>query len=901
MMRIALIVLWVGLLVPCICYGQGETSNWYFGNGAGITFNSDGSVTPVTKGKLDTFEGCAAISNSFGELLFYTDGIIVYDRDDQVMQNGNNLFGDSSSTQSALIVPKPGDPDVFLIFTVDTSTFENDPDLGLNYSVVDISLNNGKGAVTQKNIPLLQDCSEKIAAVVKNCSDESIWLVTFASIDGLTDTFNTFHAFEINTSGVISPSIKTTFADTAILDPRGYLKIAPDGTKIANANMSEGLYVYDFDATSGKLSNQENIFISGSNKAPYGIEFSPSSQYLYVHASNDMFAQTGHRSSLLQYDMLSSDISESQEIIDTRDIYRGALQLGDNGKIYRTTAENYFTGTPFLSVINNPNQQGDAANYEHESISLNGKNATQGLPPFIQSFFNKVALINMPDGTTTSAVSICAGRPVTLSAEIVLGATYIWEKDGQLIINTGNTLQIPSATDTDSGKYRLTIQPQDPSKCPIVGEALVQVEALPQTSSLLLEQCDADENNLDGLTIFDLEQVSKGEDFNITFYETVQDQTNGLAIAKPDRYFNTNSFTQTLYYSVTNELGCSNTGTITLRVNPPSVNPNALNPIILCDTTSEDSELLGIIDLSNLEQEQYSGLEVAFYSNLIDASLEDNPLEDNYISAAATIYVRIENDNQCQSIEIIDFIVKPLPELSLENSYQVCSDGEALIVDATSGYSSYTWYKTEDSQISKIGTSQQIAISTSGSYRLEVGMAYENNGQSTNCTAFKDFVVTQSNKALFKEINIEDFSNNNTIMVMVSGAGDYEFSLDGENYQNTSLFNSVEPGFFTVFARDKKGCGISDKDIAVLGYPKFFTPNGDGSNDKWQLIGASKDMVAGNIFIYDRFGRLLKQLDADSQGWDGSFVGQMLPAADYWFVVSLEGEREVKGHFTLKR
>lgn len=901
MTRIASIILLIGLLFPTHSFGQGETSNWYFGNGAGITFNNDGSVTPKTNGKLDTFEGCATISDSFGDLLFYTDGIIVYDRNHEVMQNGGNLLGDPSSTQSALIVPKPGNPDIFFIFTVDTSAFQNDPDRGLNYSVVDVSLNNGKGAVTQKNIPLLNDCSEKIAAVVKDCSDQSIWLLTFASIGGTSDKFNTFHAFEINTTGVILPSIKTTFEDIAIEDPRGYLKISPDGTKLVNANMSEGLFVYDFNAATGKLSNQENVFISGSNKAPYGIEFSPSSQYLYVHASNDIFAETGHRSSLLQYDIQSSDISESQEIIDTRPIYRGALQLGNNGKIYRTNAKSYFNGSPFLSVINNPNQKGDATNYVHEAISLNGKKATQGLPPFIQSFFNKIALIKEPDGTSSSVLSICAGEQVTLEVEIVSGATYIWEKDGQPIINSGNTFQIPSVTDADSGKYRLTIQPQDPSDCPIIGEALIEVGALPQTSSLSLIQCDVDENILDGFTVFDLEQASNGKKFSFTFYETLQDQTNGTNIQNPETYSNTQAFTQTLFYSVTNELGCSSSGDITLLINPAAVIPNNTSPIGICNDNQGSLTLSGTIDLDVLRQEKFTGLEVAFYATLSDAALEDNVLEGNFSTSNTTIFLRLEDGNQCQSIETIDFIINPLPVVSLENSYQVCSDGEALIIDAPSGFDSYTWYKTDEGQISEIGSLPQIIITSDGNYSLEVSTVYENGGQSNRCTVNTDFVVIQSNRATFGEVNVEDFSNNNTIMAIVSGEGNYEFSLDDENYQDASFFENIEPGFYTVFARDKNGCGISEKEIVVLGFPKFFTPNGDGFNDTWQLIGAGTDMVDGFISVYDRFGKLLKQLDANGKGWDGNFVGQMLPASDYWFIVSLEGGREVKGHFALKR
>jgi len=901
MTRIAVIILLLGLLFPTHFFGQGETSNWYFGNGAGVTFNNDGTVTAVTNGKLDTFEGCATISDSFGDLLFYTDGILVYDKDHVLMQNGDGLLGDPSSAQSALIVPKPGNPDIFFIFTVDTSAFENDPDRGLNYSVVDVSLNNGKGAVTQKNIPLLADCSEKIAAVVKDCSDQSIWLLTLASFQGTSNVFDTFHAFEINTSGVVQSSVKTTFNDLNVEDPRGYLKVSPDGKKIASANMSSGLYTYDFDATTGKLSDQENIFISGSNKAPYGVEFSPSSQYLYVHASNDVFAETGHRSSLLQYDMQSSNISNSQEIIDTRPIYRGSLQLGDNGKIYRTTAISYFVGTPYLSVINNPNQKGDAANYQHEAITLDGKRATQGLPPFIQSFFNKISLVKNVDGTSSSSLSICAGEPILLEANAIVGATYLWEKDGQPITNSTNSLQIPLSNNADSGKYRLTIQTADPSDCPIIGEALIEVAPLPETSALILEQCDVDENNSDGFTMFDLNQARNGQAFDIVFFETVQDQGTSNFIVNPEAYVNTSAFTQTLYYFATNELGCSDFGEITLIVNSKVVEESTISPVMICEDDDENQSLEGTIDIDILQQEQFRGLEVAFYSSLTDASLEDNELEGIFKTSSTTIYVRIENDNQCQVIESIAILVNPHPEISLEDSYQVCSDGEPLVIDSSDSFDNYTWYKIEGNQFSEIGFSPQVSISSAGTYRLEASIVYENNGKSVVCTSSQDFEVTQSNRAMFTEINIEDLSDSNTIMAVVSGDGDYEFSLDGEIYQDDPLFENIDPGFYIVFAQDKKGCGISEKEVAVLGFPKFFTPNGDGTNDTWQLIGASKDMISGSISIHDRYGRLLKQLDSNSQGWDGSFLGQTLPASDYWFRISLLDGRELTGHFALKR
>ena len=119
------------LLVFAMAYGQDETANWYFGRGAGLQFNNDGSVTPLTDGKITTEEGCASISDKSGNLLFYTDGITVYNKSHEIMLNGTGLYGDPSSTQSAIIVPDPADRNLFYIFTVDTSIREGDPDFGL--------------------------------------------------------------------------------------------------------------------------------------------------------------------------------------------------------------------------------------------------------------------------------------------------------------------------------------------------------------------------------------------------------------------------------------------------------------------------------------------------------------------------------------------------------------------------------------------------------------------------------------------------------------------------------------------------------------------------------------------------------------------------------------------------
>ncbi|CAN0600197.1 unnamed protein product [Laminaria digitata] len=139
------------------------------------------------------------------------------------------------------------------------------------------------------------------------------------------------------------------------------------------------------------------------------------------------------------------------------------------------------------------------------------------------------------------------------------------------------------------------------------------------------------------------------------------------------------------------------------------------------------------------------------------------------------------------------------------------------------------------------------------------------------------------------------------VEVEVSGDGDYEYSIDGINYQNEPRFDNVESGFYTVLVRDKNGCGMSEREISVIGFPKFFTPNGDGANDTWQIIGANKNFGDQIIHIFDRYGKLVKQISTSTIGWDGSMNGQLLPSSDYWFRITMNDGKEFKGHFSLKR
>ncbi len=902
MKKIITITIWCCFALPTLLLSQSEASNWYFGNGAGITFNDDGSVTSKNDGQLNTFEGCATISDPDGQLLFYTDGIVVYNQDHEVMQNGNNLNGDPSSTQAAIIVPKPLDPDIFYIVTVDTKITETDVDTGLNYSTVDITQNNGRGAVIEKNINLLADCSEKLAAVVKDCSDESVWLITLATPDGSTGLFNTFHAFEINDIGFSTNSVKSTFNSIYIEDPRGYLKFSNDGTKMACANVKSGFFMYDFDAQTGVVSNQNEINLPGTSNFAYGLEFSPNSRFLYVHSSNDLQQSPDHFSSLFQLDLTAPDLSDSAILIDSRPIYRGALQLGDNGKIYRTIANSYFNGTPFLGVINNPDLKGVAANYQHNAISLGNNLATQGLPPFVQSFFNKIDLIvDEETDTKLSRIELCQGDGFKLEADYIPNATYHWTKDGEAFENPlNNIFEITNTVANDAGKYRLEVISSNALDCPLIGEAQILITEPIPFSSIELTTCDQDTDSEDGFTVFNLPEAVPNGNYTVSFFESIEDRTNGIQIENPNNYTNITSVSQKIYFKTESPAGCASFGEINLKVIPVVISQSAFRTVLGCDIDLTDETQLGSFDLNKLQTEAYPNQNISFYSSLEELMLQQNPLSNEFTTENTTLYIRIENENQCHSVEFLDLIVNPLPPLEYENNELVCTNGEPLFLSAPEGYNQYTWYNLDNNQIVEIATGIETSVTNGGTYRLEVSNQYGNIGNTIYCSTYTDFTIRESNQAIFQGIDITNNLENNSVVVMVSGEGDYDYSIDGQVYQDDPIFDNIDGGTYTVFVRDINGCGIAEKEIYVLGYSKFFSPNGDGKNDIWQVKGIDDNRDA-SITIFDRYGKLLAQFSTANSYWDGTFNGVNLPASDYWFKIAFNNGEEFNGHFALIR
>ncbi|RKE92378.1 T9SS type B sorting domain-containing protein [Ichthyenterobacterium magnum] len=1086
---------------------QSEASNWYFGNGAGIQFNQDLGTVTNDFGSIDTFEGCASISDEDGNLLFSTDGIKVYGSNHQLMPNGDDLYGDPSSSQSAIIIPKPDHPNIYYVFTVGTlNNTEGNPNLGLNYSEVDMTLNNGLGDVTVKNVNLLRYCSEKISAVSKDCTTNSIWVVALASRSRLTTTGNgldTFHAFEVTNQGVNPESVRTRFINPNVLDPRGYLKLSPDGSKLASANITEGLFLYDFDKETGELSNEQELLIYSANDSPYGIEFSPNSQFLYVHAYNNVNVQgeddvpENHFSSLVQYDLSvpSIEINETQVTIDERQLYRGALQLGPDGRIYRALSATYNEGLPHLGVIKNPNLAGLACNYTHNAVDLEIAQSTQGLPPFISSFFyTQIDIIR--NGISDINLSLCSNDTYTLIGEDIPGATYTWSLDDIPLAENDFDLDI-----TQGGHYKLLIDPNN-GECLIEGEAFVayfdtpvanqpnnievcdndndsiysfdltsqddsilgiqdamiynvhyfesQQDAIdnvneinglynnisnPQeifvridlerntdcydTTSFFIEVfntpianlisdfsiCENDINNTDGQTNIDLSSLNltvlNGQNSlnnTITYHSSQDDASNGVN-PLPYNYFNVTPFEETIFVRIENNLktDCFNTTSFTVTINPipqvfdasliqcdedgdsdgitvfnlnqvsntisgnepdktviyylsyndanNNINPinssyytNVSNPqtiytrvvdnltgcissniseltlevsttsvrdisIVICDDdgVSDGTYNFNLNDISvDILNNLPLNLGLVFYETYENALLEVNPLATNFTNTTPynqTIYARVENANACFGISEVQLTVLELPNIETEHQTIYCLNTfpelltltGGIIDDLPSNYY-YNWSTGE--------TTSEILINQPGTYTVRVT-------NTDGCFKDRTITVLPSNIATFTNIEVTDASSNNTITVFVTGEGIYQYAIDNPNgpYQDSNLFENVSYGFHTIYVRDiKNDCGTVDTQVSVIGFPKFFTPNGDDVNEHWQVKGISSQFQPNtDIFIFDRFGKLIAQLDPLGAGWDGTLNGYPLPANDYWFAVTLQDGRIFKSHFALKR
>lgn len=328
----------------------------------------------------------------------------------------------------------------------------------------------------------------------------------------------------------------------------------------------------------------------------------------------------------------------------------------------------------------------------------------------------------------------------------------------------------------------------------------------------------------------------------------------------------------------------------------------------LCDDADGVIDGMATFDTEFIEKDILNGqTDVAVYYFDDQGNALPSPLPSLFSTSSTSIRVELVStiNTSCVGVGSVDFNVLENPSFDLAQQGVLCLDETVLeleVKNPSENYS-YVWeHIDENNARTSVGTSSQITIDVGGTYTVTATTIGD-----IGCSTTKSIEVITSEFAKFdtNDIIMSGFSSQeNTVEIIIDnlGVGDYEYALDDSSFQDNPYFDLVRPGMRTVKVRDKNGCGVSSAQVGVVGYYKYFSPNNDGINDTWQILGLKTTFNSNSlVYIYDRYGRFLYQLSNADDFWDGTYQGQPLPADDYWFRLELEDGRIYSGHFSLMR
>ena len=702
-----LLVITIALLLPANSYAQKEYYNWIFGYHSGITFNTpDKNPIPLKYNPLYSLEGCASISDKNGNLLFYTDGDTVWNRSDSIMLNGTGLFGHWSSTQSAMIIKQPGNSNIYYIFTADQGGYFG-ANKGINYSVVDMNLDNSNGAITKKNIFLYQPATEKLIAIPHK-SNRGYWILSHEW------NSNKFKAYLFDKYGVSKyPVISSTGSvhqgtnDCSI----GYMKSSPDHSKIALAvTYNKYMEILDFDNQTGVVTNPLLLTNSAGYDGNYGLEFSPDSRKLYYQDTNSLFQ--------LNLNLSTSDslYNERIEICKMPKPYFKAMQLGPNGKIYIG-----YINYEFLSSIDKPDIIGTACGITHGAVktSLDNGFCLMGLPNCTEVLSGNQLFVTSDTICTSDTLKLFSylsgndtpksyswtgpngftsdlANPFILNATLSMAGNYQLEVTGELSkyydtcnvtiyekpttkISAPDTIKqcygsvvklnitkpdmyikykwstgetTPTINAAKTGKYSLTVE--NDNNCTNYSEVWVQYYNVPKVSiSANTTFCEND------TIILTAEPV----DSNYIYFWSTGETSKKITITKPGTYS----------VKVENSGGCTDSASVT--INPGlSANISASGPLVLCKG--------GILAL-------YSHPQGKNYTCLWSTG-ETTPNINVTVPGKYKVVITFNNNCKDSSEIIIGNGLAPVVSITPSGSTRFC-DGDSITLKAMAAGSVYKW------------------------------------------------------------------------------------------------------------------------------------------------------------------------------------------------------------------
>ncbi|WP_225034870.1 choice-of-anchor L domain-containing protein [Winogradskyella sp. SM1960] len=499
--------------------------------------------------------------------------------------------------------------------------------------------------------------------------------------------------------------------------------------------------------------------------------------------------------------------------------------------------------------------------------------------------------------------ALCEGETLELNAYQDGQNTYDWYRDGVLVQGAPGCGTCGSYTVTEPGTY--TVEVTLINNCVSYGEVVIEYAPAPVGVDSVLIECDSNQDGLTNYNLFNASFDLTNGNQNIYVSDFFLSETDALAnsnpITNPEAFQNTNPF-QIVYARIANQANCFDIAELELQTSN--------NSLIIPDLEACDGDITDgftTFDLSEIENSILNQIPVGatfqYYETEADALNGTNALSntfENTIPFTQTIYIKVSNNNQCFGISSANLNVLYTPLLKADETLIYCTNESqpltiygGVLNDLPNNYY-YEWQFN--------GTTTEVntlfyEVTEPGSYNVIVT---DPNG----CSSSRTISVLASETAILESVSVNGVAPNNTVTIAVSGNGDYEIALNDENgiYQDDFVFTNLPQGFHTVYIRDKNGCGTIEETISVLGFPKFFTPNGDEDNPTWQVIGTNEQYnQIESIQVFNRYGKLMTILTTTNRSWDGTLKGKPLPSDDYWYIATFIEGKTYTGHFALRR
>lgn len=888
-----------------------QYNTWYFGSGAGLDFNTP-TPTPLTNGLTTNVDNSSTISDQSGSLLFYTNGVTVWDKNHAVMPNGNGLTSHFSAGQCCIIVPVPCNVNRYVIFHLsEYSTPGN-----LKYTIVDMTLNNGLGDVisTQKNVSLGTGWTEKLCAYY-NPSGNFYWVLSQKWQS------NQYVAFKVDATTIATQSVTTligsvlncgTYGGTH--DAMGQLTISPDGTKILNALTCQDKYeLFDFNITTGVLSN--SIAIPGNGGNAWGTAFSPDSKKIFT---NSLFGQSVFQYDINTYAQAAIIGSKTTLITVTTGGYNfGYMELGPNGKVYIA-----HPNTGNLSVVNNPNLLGTASNFSLTGQSLGTKNSLWGL--------SRIAY-NIPNGqsgfslTSTVSPSPCNGNnngsaSVTPSSSN-LTLSYTW---------TPGNFSTASVSNLVPGVYTVTASD---------GGCNTASTQLTITSTSVTSNFNYSLNPCNGS--FTLTNTSTGA---ATYNWNFGDNSSSTLSQPSHSYTSPGTYTIALIAGTAN--GCNDTIKKTITIGQ-IVQANFTAQLNICDS------------IATLNNSSTGGSTYSWNFGDGTTSTLFNPANHIYTTSGIyNILLVVTGFNGCKDSLIKSVSVVKNAQASFNITNLGCSKNISLL--NTSSSAIFNAWQFGDGNGSALSNPQHT-YNLNGLYTISLII---NAGTTCSATATKtidigggpvadfDFITSPCNNTVefmntssdlisnfwsFGDLSSSTFTSpaHNYLLpgtyqvLLIAGANtpcadtvkkfitvnpsyviaDFDFTnpqlTNTANFNNTSInsdswswdfgdgtfsadfnpshnFDLIGKYYVCLVAKNKIGCtdtlckSVDVYEDWTFYIPNTFSPNEDGVNEIFYAYGTN--ITNFKIEVYDRWGELIFSSTSLLNGWDGTYKG--VPVTD---------------------